>query len=54
MKLILLLSLLSVFIFPLLRHKIVAVGIFDNQQDIGYVKHAGSTAYDPATQILYH
>ena len=26
------------------------VGIFDHQQDIGYVKHAGSTSYDEATQ----
>src|SRR6516164_8096700 len=26
------------------------VGIFDNQQDIGYVKHAGSSTYDAATQ----
>lgn len=27
-----------------------SVGIFENQQDIGYVKHAGSTIYDQATQ----
>lgn len=27
-----------------------AVGIFENQQDIGYVKHAGSTVYDETTQ----
>ncbi len=26
------------------------VGIFDRQQDIGYVKHAGSATYDEATQ----
>ncbi len=26
------------------------VGIFDNQQDIGYVKHAGSSTYDEVTQ----
>ena len=26
------------------------VGIFDNQQDIGYVKHAGSSTYDELTQ----
>lgn len=26
------------------------IGIFDNQQDIGYVKHAGSSNYDAATQ----
>jgi Tol biopolymer transport system component len=27
-----------------------SVGIFEKQQDIGYVKHAGSTIYDQATQ----
>jgi TolB protein len=26
------------------------IGVFDSQQDIGYVKHAGSASYDPATQ----
>src|SRR5882724_7642812 len=26
------------------------IGIFDSQQDIGYVKHAGSSSYDAATQ----
>ncbi|HLA57300.1 MAG TPA: hypothetical protein VK622_00995, partial [Puia sp.] len=26
------------------------IGIFDSQQDIGYVKHAGSSTYDAATQ----
>ncbi|HEV3249505.1 MAG TPA: hypothetical protein VGZ71_01050, partial [Puia sp.] len=26
------------------------VGIFENQQDIGYIKHAGSSAYDEVSQ----
>ena len=27
-----------------------SLGIFDQQKDIGYIKHAGSTTYDEATQ----
>src|ERR1700709_2028553 len=49
MKLKLLFSLLSLGYFSCFSQN-GPVGIFDNHQDIGYVKHAGSCTYDAATQ----
>ena len=49
MKLHLITSLLAFFYLPSLAQN-APVGIFDGQQDIGYVKHAGSSTYDEATQ----
>jgi TolB protein len=49
MKLILAISLLALFSCSASAQN-AAIGVFDNQQDIGYVKHAGSSVYDPATQ----
>ncbi len=42
-------TLLSFFILPCFSQH-AQIGIFDNQQDIGYVKIAGSSSYDEATQ----
>ena len=49
MKLILAISVSALFFLPCFAQN-NAVGVFDNQQDIGYVKHAGSSVYDPASQ----
>lgn len=49
MKLIFGLTLTLAFIVPCSAQN-SPIGIFDSQQDIGYVKHAGSSAYDPGTQ----
>ena len=41
--------LLSIFAFDAISQN-GAVGIFDGQQDVGYVKHPGSSTYDPSSQ----
>ncbi len=42
-------TLLTFFFLPCFSQR-AQIGIFDNQQDIGYVKIAGSSSYDEATQ----
>jgi Tol biopolymer transport system component len=50
MKLPVAITTLLIFYSALSFSQTTPVGIFDHQQDIGYVKHAGSTVYDQATQ----
>ncbi len=50
MKLPVAITALLIFCSISSRSQTGQVGIFDNQQDIGYVKHAGSAVYDQATQ----
>jgi len=49
MKSKLITSLLAFFYLPGFTQN-TGVGIFDGQQDIGYVKHAGSSSYDESNQ----
>jgi len=49
MKCMSFLLLLAFFCLPCFSQS-SQIGVFENQQDIGYVKHAGSSAYDAASQ----
>jgi len=49
MKYFLAITLLTLFSLSVFSQS-AKIGIFDDQQDIGYVKHAGSSTYDEATQ----
>jgi TolB protein len=49
MKLILALALITIFVLPSSAQN-NNIGVFENQQDIGYVKIPGSSSFDPATQ----